>query len=165
MGTCGEKWPGPDHTGIVTTSEIFITSKVISHFYYLPLTGGKLRCRSRWELVAEQELAVRRQPTAQLQEAGMSLISKGEEVASEGWSNTHPSILCTNTRLRAKGFPYLSQPGVPALGEHACWGFRLRTATPKVPSHVPSVSPALVVFDLCHLLTETLRHREGKKLA
>lgn len=74
-------------------------------------------------------------------------------------------MLCTNTRLRAKGFPYLSQPGVPALGEHPCWGLRLSTATPKVPSHVPYVNPALVVFDLCHLLTETLRHREGKKLA
>lgn len=46
-----------------------------------------------------------------------------------------------------------------------CWALRVSTATPKVPSHVPSVNPALVVFDTCHLLTETLRHREGKKLA
>lgn len=39
--------------------------------------------------MAEQELAVRRQPTAELWEAGMSLISKGEGAASEGWSNAH----------------------------------------------------------------------------
>ena len=112
--------------------------------------------------MAEQELAVRRQPTAELWEAGMSLISKGEGAASEGWSNAH--TLCTNTRLRTKGFPYLSQPGVPASGEHPCWGLRLSTATPRVPSHVPSVNPAVVVSDLCYLLTKTLRHREGKKL-
>lgn len=95
-------------------------------------------------------------------ETGASLSFQGRGAASEGCSN-HTSVHPVHQHTtQSKGF---TCPSLGCLPQRASLlGTQAEYCHPKVPSHVPSVNPALVVFDPCHLLTETLRHREGRSL-
>lgn len=99
------------HIAVATTSEVFVTCQVSSHFYYLPLTGGKLRCKSRHGGVGNRAETCVRAVGSQ----DIPLIPQGEGVASKGWSDAN--LRAPHIQIHkpgAKGIRHLS-PGLGCL--------------------------------------------------